>query len=661
MIIVDIWKCRSQSRLYSMDLSKFTEKSQAALTEAQNIATRNQHQAVDVEHLMLALLEQEDGLVPRLFEKAKVAPDLLKAKVEEELNRIPRVSGDTTTGQGVYVTQRLNKLLVKAQDEAKKLKDEYVSVEHLVLAMFDEPATTGIGKIFKTLNVRRDEFLKALTEVRGNQRVTSANPEATYEALEKYGRDLTKLAAAEQARPGHRPRCRNPPLHPGPVAPHQEQSRAHWRAGRGQDGHRRGAGPPHRRRRRARQPQGETPHRARPRRAHRGREVPRRIRGAPQSRAPGNHQGARARSFSSSTKSIPWSARAKPRARWTPATCSSRCSLAANCIASARPRSTNIASTSRKTPRSNAASSPCMVNEPSVEDTISILRGLRERYELHHGVRIQDAALVAAAQLSHRYISDRFLPDKAIDLMDEAAAKLRTEMESMPEELEGLERRLMQLEIEREALRKEKDQASKERLAALRKGNGRTQKPARRAQGAVGQRKDASSATSRNCAKPSNWPATKWNRPSARAISAAWPSFNTARFPARKAAQRTRSQSRPGKDGPAASSRKKSRADEVAEVVSRWTGIPVSRLLEGEKEKLLRLDQILHERVIGQDEAVQAVADAVIRARSGLKDPQAARSARSFSLARPAWAKPSWPARWPNRSSTARTTWFAST
>src|SRR3989442_13300429 len=184
-----------------MDLNKFTERSQAALMEAQNVATRNQHQAVDVEHLMLALLEQEGGLVPRLFEKAKVAPDLLKAKVEEELNRVPRVSGTDTTGQGVHVTQRMNKVLVKAQDEAKKLKDDYVSVEHLVLAMFDEPATAGIGKIFKTLNVHRDEFLKALTEVRGNQRVTSANPEATYEALEKYGRDLTKLAQQNKLDP----------------------------------------------------------------------------------------------------------------------------------------------------------------------------------------------------------------------------------------------------------------------------------------------------------------------------------------------------------------------------------------------------------------------------------------------------------------------------
>src|SRR4029077_4654427 len=184
-----------------MDLSKFTEKSQAALMEAQNIATRNQHQSVDVEHLMLSLLEQEAGLVPRLFEKAKVAPDLLKNEVEKELGRIPRVSGDTTTGQGLYVTQRLNKLLVKAQDEAKRLKDKYVSVEHLALALSAEPPTTGIGKIFKTLNIRRDEFLKALTEVRGNQRATSANTEATSEAREKYARDLTKLAQQNKLDP----------------------------------------------------------------------------------------------------------------------------------------------------------------------------------------------------------------------------------------------------------------------------------------------------------------------------------------------------------------------------------------------------------------------------------------------------------------------------
>ena len=192
-----------------MDLNKFTEKAQEALQEAQNIATRRQHQAVDVEHLGLALLRQEQGLTARLIEKCKVAPDLLDAKLEEELSRVPRVTGDTNMGGGVYVTQRMNQLLVKAQDEAKRLKDEYVSVEHLLLAMFDQPGSSPIGRVFKSLNLRRDDFLRALTDVRGNQRVTSANPEATYEALEKYGRDLTQSGPPKQARPGHWTRRRD--------------------------------------------------------------------------------------------------------------------------------------------------------------------------------------------------------------------------------------------------------------------------------------------------------------------------------------------------------------------------------------------------------------------------------------------------------------------
>src|SRR5438876_9385673 len=435
-----------------MDLNKFTERSQAALMEAQNVATHNQHQAVDVEHLALALLEQEGGLVPRLFEKAKIAPDLLRAKVEEELNRIPRVSGSDMTGQGVYVTQRMNRLLVKAQDEAKKLKDEYVSVEHLVLAMLDEPATTGIGKIFKTLNVRRDEFLKALTEVRGNQRVTSANPEATYEALEKYGRDLTKLAQQNKLDPvigrdAEIRRCiqvlsrrtkNNPVLigEPGVGKTAIVEGLAR------------------------RIVAGDVPDSLKDKRLigldlgaliagakYRG-EFEERLKAVLQeiTRAQGQivlfideihtvvGAGKAEGSMDAGNMLKPMLARGE-----------------LHCIGA------TTLDEYRKYVEKDAALErrfqPVMVNEPNVEDTISILRGLRERYELHHGVRFQDAALVAAAQLSHRYISDRFLPDKAIDLIDEAAAKLRTEMESMPEELEGLERRLTQLEIEREALR----------------------------------------------------------------------------------------------------------------------------------------------------------------------------------------------------------------
>lgn len=602
-----------------MDLNKLTEKAQAALQEAQSIATRHQHQAVDVEHLMLGLLKQENGLVPRLLEKTHVSADLTAAKTEEELSKLPRVSGDTSMSSGVYVTQRLNQLLVRAHDEAKRLKDEYVSVEHLVLAMFEQPSSSPIGRIFKAQNIRRDDFLTALTEVRGNQRVTSANPEATYEALEKYGRDLTKLALQNRLDPviGRDAEIRrsvqvlsrrtknNPVLigEPGVGKTAIVEGLAR------------------------RIIAGDIPESLRDKKIvaldmgaliagakYRG-EFEERLKAVLQevTKAAGQvilfideihtvvGAGKAEGSMDAGNMLKPMLARGE-----------------LHCIGA------TTSDEYRKYIEKDAALErrfqPVLVNEPTVEDTISILRGLRERYELHHGVRIQDAALVAAAQLSHRYISDRFLPDKAIDLVDEAAAKLRTELESMPEELEGLERRIVQLEIEREALRKERDPASKERLALLEKelGDQKASRDALKAQwesekNVIGdiQKLREALEVSRN----------EMEQAQRRNDLTRVAEFKYGRVPTLEAQLRDLELKAANK-GDSHLLQEEVTADEVAAVVSRWTGIPLSRLMEGEKEKLLRLDDILHQRVIGQNEAVQAVADAVIRARSGLKDPK---------------------------------------
>jgi ATP-dependent Clp protease ATP-binding subunit ClpB len=601
-------------------MNRLTQKSQEALQDAQTKALRFGHTEVDGEHLLLALLDQPEGLVPRLLAQAGADPDRLRVDLETELSRRPRLSGPGAAPGQVFVTQRLARLLDAAESEAKRLKDDYVSVEHLVIAFLNEGTDTAAGRLLREQAVSRDRFLQALTAVRGNQRVTSAMPEVAYEALEKYGRDLVAEARAGKLDPVigrdgeirrvvqilSRKTKNNPVLigDPGVGKTAIVEGLAH------------------------RIMRGDIPEGLRDRTIF-ALDMGSLVAGA-------KYRGE----FEERLKAVLTEVKvAEGRIvlfvdelhTVVGAGAAEGAMDAGNMLKPmlARGELHMIGATTvdeyRKHIEKDAALErrfqPVLVDEPSVEDAVSILRGLRERLEVFHGVKIQDGALVAAVVLSHRYISDRFLPDKAIDLVDEACAMLRTEIDSMPAELDELTRRVTRLEIEEAALSKEDDPASKTRLESLRRelADLRAEVDAMRAQWEAERQALRKVQTLRSEIERVRLEAEEAER--AYDLNKA-AELRHGRLPELERRLEAEEAQLAAKQGGARLLREIVTEEEIAGIVSRWTGIPVVRLREGERDKLLRLDQILHERVVGQDEAVQLVADAIIRARSGIKDPR---------------------------------------
>jgi ATP-dependent Clp protease ATP-binding subunit ClpB len=599
----------------AMNINKYTEKAREAVAKAIELAQENNNPQLEPEHLLVALVEQREGIIPELLRKMNVDPATIAREARELLKRLPQAYGGSQPG----MSPRADLVTQKAEAEAARLKDEFVSTEHLFIAIADESGRSPGAQLLKQHGVTRDSILQALTSVRGSQRVTNENPEGTYQALERYGRDLTELARKGKLDPviGRDEEIRrviqvlsrrtknNPVLIGEPGV--GKTAIVEGLAGR--------------------IIRGDVPEGLKNKRIvaldmgalvagakYRG-EFEERLKAVLKEIVDAQGQvvlfidelhtvvgaGAAEGSIDASNMLKPMLARGELH------------TIGATTLDEYRKYIEKDAALERRF-------QPVLVGEPTVEDTISILRGLRERYEIHHGVKIKDAALVAAAVLSNRYISDRFLPDKAIDLVDEAAAKLRMEIDSMPAELDELERRIMQLEIEREALRKEKDKASVERLGKLEKELADLKEERGRLAAHWQQEKEAIQKI-RKLKEEVEALRTEIERAQRSGDYTKASELQYGRFP--ELEKQIRAEEARLAEMQKGHRMLKEEVDEedIAEVVSRWTRIPVSRLMEGEVQKLIHMEERLHLRVIGQDEAIVAVSNAIRRARAGLQDP----------------------------------------